>query len=69
MTTKTNKEFTGGAGSNDNEQLVAPKFACPDCGERRADELIINEDNRGVTCVSCGQWYQLPHDTVAVQGD
>ena len=32
---------------------------CPGCGERRVDELAINEDG-SVVCATCGRRYMLP---------
>jgi len=32
---------------------------CPSCGERRVDELGINEDG-SVLCATCGRRYQMP---------
>ena len=32
---------------------------CPGCGERRVDELAINEDE-SVLCATCGRRYMLP---------
>ena len=32
-------------------------FACPKCGERSADRLVIDEDE--VTCTSCGNVYEV----------
>jgi hypothetical protein len=40
--------------------LVPPEAACPSCGERRADELLINEGDDSVLCAICGRRYQLP---------
>lgn len=39
--------------------LVAPEWACPRCGERRMDELLVGDDE-AVTCASCGCRYYLP---------
>ena len=43
----------------DPDELVAAEAGCPGCGERRVDELSINEDD-SVLCATCGRRYQLP---------
>ena len=43
----------------DPDSVVAREAACPGCGERRVDELSINEDD-SVLCATCGRRYQLP---------
>jgi DNA-directed RNA polymerase subunit RPC12/RpoP len=45
--------------AQNDEDLVAPEQACPSCGERRVDELSINEDG-SVVCATCGRRYQVP---------
>ena len=39
------------------DELVQPKWACPQCGERRMDYLILDDDT--VRCQSCGTAYEL----------
>ena len=41
----------------DDGDLVRPKAACPDCGERRIDWLVWTEDE-AVRCASCGGEYR-----------
>ena len=43
----------------DPDSVVSEDAACPSCGERRMDELEINEDD-SVLCATCGRRYQLP---------
>ena len=40
---------------------VAAQFACPLCGNREADELILPEwgDGDDVRCAKCGVWYKV----------
>jgi len=40
---------------------VAAKFACPLCGNRDADTLILPDwgDGDDVRCEACGLWYKL----------
>ena len=45
--------------AEDDEGLVPREAACPQCRERRVDELAINEDE-SVLCATCGRRYQLP---------
>jgi transcription elongation factor Elf1 len=46
--------------TNDSEEETVPKeAACPRCGERRVDELILHEDDT-VDCLSCDNHYALP---------
>ena len=47
----------------DPDDLVPADAACPSCGERRVDELSINEDD-SVLCATCGRRYQLPSNEV-----
>ena len=42
-----------------DDDLVSTEAACPQCRERRVDELSINEDE-SVVCATCGNRYQLP---------
>lgn len=44
--------------SDSEEELVPKEAACPRCGERRVDELILHEDD-SVDCSSCGNHYSL----------
>lgn len=37
--------------------LVAPAFACPECGERDADLLLWDENGELVECEVCGCIY------------
>ena len=39
------------------EELVQPKWACPQCKERRMDYLI--PDHNTVRCATCGTAYEL----------
>ena len=39
------------------DELVQPKWACPQCGERRMDYLI--PDHNAVRCATCGTCYEL----------
>jgi DNA-directed RNA polymerase subunit RPC12/RpoP len=39
-----------------DEDLVPREAACPSCGERRTDELGLNEDG-SVVCATCGRRY------------
>lgn len=47
--------------SMDDDELVAPGFACPRCGERRQDWLMIQDDD-SVRRGTCGLEYRLPGD-------
>jgi len=40
-----------------DEDLVRPGHGCPSCGERRMDELIVQEDE-SVECSTCGRRYE-----------
>ena len=37
---------------------MAPEDACPDCGERRVDEIKVADDG-SVLCLNCRCRYQL----------
>ena len=41
-----------------DEDLVPREAACPSCGERRTDELGLNEDGN-VICATCGRRYSV----------
>lgn len=41
----------------DAGEMVHLKWACPQCGERRADYLI--PDDNAVRCETCGTVYEL----------
>ena len=43
------------------DDLVATHQACPSCGERRTDELVLNDDD-SVLCATCGRRYSLAKD-------
>ena len=43
------------------DDLVAADQACPGCGERRVDELSLNEDG-SVICATCGNRYSIAGD-------
>jgi hypothetical protein len=43
----------------EDDDLAPTGAACPGCGERRTDELVINDDG-SVLCLTCGRRYQLP---------
>lgn len=45
--------------AENDEGLVPREAACPQCRERRLDELTINDDD-SVLCATCGRRYQLP---------
>ena len=47
--------------SDSEEEMVPKEAACPRCGERRVDQLILHEDD-SVDCLSCGNRYSLPKD-------
>lgn len=38
------------------DNLVDPQYACPQCGERDADELVWQDDDT-VWCAACGHRY------------
>ena len=40
-----------------SDNNVAPRFACPSCGEREADRLVWIDDDR-VECQACGTVYE-----------
>ena len=42
-----------------DDNLVPAESACPQCRERKVEELSINEDE-SVLCATCGNRYQLP---------
>lgn len=44
--------------------LVPPEDACPQCGERRVDQLVWIDDDT-VRCAGCGKCY----DPLAKGGD
>jgi uncharacterized Zn finger protein len=37
--------------------LLPVGCACPQCGERRADQLVWREDDSGVDCLTCGYFW------------
>ena len=39
--------------------LVESVMACPACGERRGDALLIRADDERIECATCGQRYTL----------
>ena len=41
-----------------DDETVRPELACPGCGERRVDELTLNEDG-SVVCATCGKRYSV----------
>ena len=43
----------------DGEDLVSEQWACPNCGERRMDNLDAVTEEDMVTCMSCGQGYEI----------
>jgi DNA-directed RNA polymerase subunit RPC12/RpoP len=45
--------------AENDDDLLTREAACPGCGERRVDELSINEDD-SVVCATCGRRYQVP---------
>jgi transcription elongation factor Elf1 len=34
-------------------------FSCPDCEEKEADNLLIDENENKVTCLNCGCKYYV----------
>lgn len=53
-----------------DDNLVEPEDACPECGERRVDELIWqNDEDSQVRCASCGFFYIPPNRRPAEGGD
>lgn len=44
-----------------DEDLVRPGHGCPSCGERRMDELTI-QDDESVVCSTCDRRYELPEE-------
>ena len=42
----------------DSEDLVSADLACPHCGERQTDRLIVGQGD-GIRCVTCGRTYRL----------
>jgi hypothetical protein len=42
----------------EGEDVAPTGAACPGCGERRVDELVINDDGC-VLCLTCGRHYQI----------
>ncbi|MCC6909439.1 MAG: hypothetical protein IT430_15975 [Phycisphaerales bacterium] len=50
--------------------LVEPEAACPNCGERRIDELVWQNDEDGqVRCATCDFVYIPPNRRPAEGGD
>jgi len=49
-------DFPGGTVYSRDSELVSFKDACPDCSERRLDELVWNK-NDVVMCQNCGCEY------------
>lgn len=49
---------------------VAPEHACPRCGERRCDQLVLGEDEHEneVSCASCGETFSLDADHIGNDG-
>ena len=47
--------------AEEDEDLVAQDMACPSCGERRVDELTLNDDG-SVVCATCGRRYSIDED-------
>jgi uncharacterized OB-fold protein len=45
--------------TTNESDLVAPKDACPGCGERDTDWLLRIDDDR-VRCAKCGTVYAPP---------
>jgi DNA-directed RNA polymerase subunit RPC12/RpoP len=44
-----------------DDDLVNAALACPQCGERRVDELGLNEDG-SVVCATCGRRYSVAEE-------
>ena len=42
----------------DEPEVVSEQYGCPDCGERRIDFLVWQDDEETVECQSCGHRYQ-----------
>ena len=49
--------MTEPAENPEEEALVAEHNACPQCGEKRMDWLVWQDDER-VKCATCGQVYE-----------
>jgi uncharacterized protein YbaR (Trm112 family) len=47
--------------AEDNDDLVNEALACPQCHERRVDELGLNEDG-SVVCATCGKRYSVAEE-------
>jgi DNA-directed RNA polymerase subunit RPC12/RpoP len=47
--------------AEDDDDLVNEALACPQCGERRVDELGLNEDG-SVVCATCGKRYSVAEE-------
>ena len=47
--------------AEDDDDLVEAAMACPSCGERRVDELGLNDDG-SVVCATCGRRYSVAGD-------
>lgn len=41
------------------DELVCVEAQCPNCHERRMDELVWDEDGIAITCQTCGEVYTL----------
>jgi len=41
----------------DNSERVPFRNSCPECGERRADFLVWQNDGETVECATCGYKY------------
>ena len=39
---------------------VGPEMACPECGEDRVDQIVLDEDE--ARCQRCGKAYTAPHE-------
>jgi DNA-directed RNA polymerase subunit RPC12/RpoP len=50
-----------------DDDLVAPDQACPSCGERRVDELSLNDDG-SVVCATCGRRYAVAGEEASDAG-
>ncbi len=63
---KTNSARLGNWFGNHCRNLVSALYQCPDCGERRIDNLIIDDldehaehDDGSVRCITCECIYQI----------
>ena len=46
--------------------IVDLDCACPKCGERNTDRLLLDDGGSLVLCENCDDWYVLPDSFQAV---